>query len=207
MTFVPSIVGAPTRVALGMTAYGQPLRNQYADKDKFISEQPKPSTPADYTEMAKTLRRATGIDMAPEEIRELIKGYPIGPLHYARTYFLEEKSAADEARKPVFTDYPEYARYFQYKRAEDDALTEFKKQEAGDKKLDYKKLDWYEEVTKKNAEFKSRKSKITKNKILSEEAKEERKGAIDAERNAFQNEMLYRWRTEVIGQDAKWTGE
>ena len=205
MTLAPPIAKPIIQAGLGMTAFGAPLKNEYADKDKFISDQPKLNTPAAYTAMAQSIRQWTGADVPPEVIREIVKGYPLGVLNYARSIWLENKPLKEEVRKAVFTPYPEAARYFQFKAAQDDAATELKKLERGDTDYDPAKIKWFKDYKKGEQTIQGKISSVTKSKGLSAEAKEERKAELRTKRSAEQNAALYKWRTEILKAEAKRT--
>ena len=204
-TLAPPIFKPPLQVAMGLTPFGAPLKNEYAKEDKFISDQPKLNTPAAYTTMAQTIRQWTGVDVPPEAVRELVKGYPLGVVGYARSGLLEDKAVAEELRKPFYAPYPEAARYFQFKKAQDEASTELKKLQRGDNDYDPAKIKWLENYSKQEEKIQGQISSITKSKGLSDAAKAERKEELRTKRSAAQNEALYRWRTEIMKAEAKRT--
>lgn len=216
-TLAPPIFKPPLQVAMGLTPFGAPLKNEYAKEDKFISDQPKLNTPAAYTTMAQTIRQWTGVDVSPEAVRELVKGYPLGVVGYARSGLLEDKAVAEELRKPFYAPYPEAARYFQFKKAHDEASTELKKLERSEEKdaagnLKYKaenfdaaKIKWLKDYNKQEEKIQGQISSITKSKGLSDAAKAERKEELRTKRSAAQNEALYKWRTEILKAEAKRT--
>lgn len=205
MTFAPPIIKPVVQAGMGMTAFGAPLKNEYAKKDQFISDQPKLNTPAAYTTMAQAIRQWTGADVPPEVVREIVKGYPLGALNYARSTFLEKKPLNTEAAKAVFTPYPDAARYFQFKAAEDDASTELKKMERGDSNYDAAKIKWLKEYNKQEDKVQGQISSISKSKGMSDAAKAERKDALRAERSKLQNAALYKWRTDILKAEAEVT--
>ena len=207
LTLSPPVIKPFVQAATGLTAFGAPLKNEYADKDKFISDQPKLNTPAAYTTMAQSIREWTGADVPPEVVREIVKGYPLGVLNYARSGMLEDKEVAGELRKPFFAPYPEAARYFQFKKAFDDASTELKKVERGDTDYDPAKIAWLKDYEKGEDAIQGKISSVTKKKGLTDAVKEEQKAQLRLQRSATQNAALYKWRTEILKAEAKRTGE
>lgn len=77
--FAPSWLKPPLALATNTTPFDtQIINSKYADPTKFKSEQFGKYAPESYKDMARSLRQLTGIDMAPEEIRYLLRAYPLG---------------------------------------------------------------------------------------------------------------------------------
>jgi hypothetical protein len=80
-TLAPTVVKPAVNVIANKTAFGAPLAKPNAE-GKFRSENAKTSTEPLWVDTAKSLRQMTGLDAAPEVLRELFMGFPVvaGPV-------------------------------------------------------------------------------------------------------------------------------
>lgn len=73
--FVPTPFQPITAMERNVDAFGSPIHNEFAKKDKFASDQGKSSTPVQYKEFAKWIRENVGVDAYPESYRHLATSY------------------------------------------------------------------------------------------------------------------------------------
>lgn len=205
-TFSPTWMKPFAAVGMNMTPWGtKVVQDQWEDTDQFRSEQFGQRIPAIYGDIARLIRRETNIDLAPEEVRTIIRGIPMGVVGMAREGLIEGKGMS-VVTNPVYSPYSEAARYFQFKDAYEEASVVVRRRNAGETQFtgDDRKLlqwrDWWDSLDK---EFRARKGKVTRDKSLSDKAKEQRKAAIDAERNRMLYVALYRFRVDVKGRSAQ----
>jgi hypothetical protein len=78
-TFTPALAKPVMNVALNKNFMGSPITYARANGQTFKSQQGNFATPEFFKDVADELRDATGFDMAPEQIRELMSGYLAGP--------------------------------------------------------------------------------------------------------------------------------
>jgi len=80
-TFSPQIAKPLVNVGLDVSMFGQPLTNsRFARDDKALALQGRKTTPEFYKTIARELG-AFGINVYPETVREIIRGYAVGPLN------------------------------------------------------------------------------------------------------------------------------
>jgi len=100
-TFTPQIARPVMNVALDVNAFMSPLTNsRYERTDKAKALQGRANTPQEYKDIAEVLGKA-GIDMYPEQIRELMRGYGAGLFNEAIKYFIENPAKEDKGLKTV----------------------------------------------------------------------------------------------------------
>lgn len=89
-TFAPTILKPSANVAMNTTGFGgEIVKKQYQDPTKFQSEQGSPMTPETYGDIAVFVRKNFGLDFAPEQVRELMKGYSLGGMRHLLNYSIE----------------------------------------------------------------------------------------------------------------------
>lgn len=203
--FSPTFFKPFASVGMNITPWGtKVVQDQWADTDQYKSEQFGRYIPEIYGDVAKELRKLTGIDMAPEQIRTLIRGIPMGIVGMARDGVIEGKGYS-VLTKPIYSEYSEAARYFQFKEAYEASADVERRKNAGDTDFtayDRKQLAWREWWDEIDKDFRNRKSRITRDKSLSDKAKLNRKAAIDEERRRMTYVALYKYRTQVEGKSA-----
>jgi len=100
-TFTPQVARPVMNVALDVNAFMSPLTNsRYERTDKAKALQGRANTPQEYKDIAEVLGKA-GIDMYPEQIRELMRGYGAGLFNEAIKYFIENPAKEDRGLKTV----------------------------------------------------------------------------------------------------------
>ena len=100
-TFTPQVARPVMNVALDVNAFMSPLTNsRYERTDKAKALQGRANTPQEYKDIAEVLGKA-GIDMYPEQIRELMRGYGAGLFNEAIKYFIENPAKEDKGLETV----------------------------------------------------------------------------------------------------------
>ena len=203
--FAPSWLKPPLALATNTTPFdAQIINSKYADPTKFKSEQFGKYSPESYREMAKALRAATGIDMAPEEIRYLFKSYPLGVAQLAVTGPLEDKTIGEAAHRKVYAEYSEFARYFQFKKAIDETDDLLKRTKAGEQitdAMERRKLMWRLQWDETDKELRSAKGKATRAATKAGLKTDAVDGQFADVRMAAQVRALYHYRL-MQGKDA-----
>lgn len=223
MLLMPSILKPPTSVGVNRKASGsQVVSDKFEDPTRYRSEQFGKRTPELYKDLAIELRQLSGIDLAPEEVQAIIRGYPLGVGNMALTGLVENpfkeekaKAAGKEANivNPVmaawYSPYSEVATYFSFRDAVEESDELIRSQGSADPSAvsarDQRVLDWRQRWDKQDRDFRNKKAQITRAKGISEEARERRRNEVDAARELAQRESLFLFRTEVQSLDAKRT--
>lgn len=79
--FAPTVFSPIASVAMNTNSYGgEIVKKALLDPNLFSSMQGAPNTPGFYTDVAQTVRQLTGVDYAPEQVREIMRGYSVGIL-------------------------------------------------------------------------------------------------------------------------------
>ena len=203
--FAPSWLKPPLAIATNTTPFdSQIVKDKFSDPTKFKSEQFGRYSPEVYKDMAIALRQATGIDMAPEEIRYLFRAYPTGVLQLGVNGPLEGKGVSEAAQSKVYANYSEFARYFQFKKAIDETDNLLKRVAAGEPitdPMERRKLLWRLQWNETDKELRAAKGKATRaaNKAgIKADAIDGRFGDV---RMAAQVRALYNYRL-MQGKDA-----
>jgi len=88
-TFTPQIAKPVVNVALDRDAFGGFLTNaRFSQENKAKSLQGRRETPTEYKLMAQALAKA-GVDMYPEQLRQLAQGYGAGVFNEILKYVIE----------------------------------------------------------------------------------------------------------------------
>ena len=203
--FAPSWLKPPLAIATNTTPFdSQIVKDKFADSTMFKSEQFGKYSPEVYKDMAIALRKATGIDMAPEELRYIFRAYPTGVLQMGINGPMEGKGVSEAVQGKVYANYSEFARYFQFKKAIDETDNLLKKIKAGEQitdPMDRSKLLWRMQWDETDKQLRSEKGKATRaaNKAgVSTDAIDGRFGDV---RMAAQVRALYNYRL-MQGKDA-----
>ena len=203
--FAPSWLKPPLALATNTTPFdSQIINSKYADPTKFKSEQFGKYVPEDYKAMARALRGATGIDMAPEEIRYLFRAYPLGVGQLAVNGVLEGKGVGQAAQAKVYANYSEFARYFQFKQAIDETDDLLKRMKAGEQitdPMERSKLRWRIQWDEQDKELRAAKAKATRQADKAGGKSDAIDGQFADQRMAAQVRALYRYRL-MQGKDA-----
>lgn len=211
-TFAPTWLKPMLSVGFNLTPWGTPIvRDNYEKTDQYRSEQFGRSVAPEWKKVATFLRTTLGVDMAPEAVKTIMHGYPLGPGTMAINGLIEnpyKKSKGYAVDNPlwqqVYAGYSESSIYFQFQRALTDTDDLKKEFNVGNKEFDAKQrkmLAWRNSWDDVDKELHTQKAKITRDKTLTEAAKAQRVKALQTKREQATTLALYRYRIET-GQPA-----
>lgn len=130
LTATPSILQPVMQNVLNRSAFGNKITTNYVRDDKLKAEQSKATTAQFWKDTAIELNDTLGIDMHPEQIKNLFDGYSsmIGSLKELNTIFVENPNREDlgrETRTPFLNQFigttNEFAIQSRYYEASDEA--------------------------------------------------------------------------------------
>lgn len=101
LTATPSILQPVMQNVLNRSAFGNKITTNYVRDDKLKAEQSKTTTAQFWKDTAIELNDTLGIDMHPEQIKNLFDGYSsmLGSLKELNTIFVENPNREDLGRK------------------------------------------------------------------------------------------------------------
>lgn len=101
LTATPSILQPVMQNVLNRSAFGNKITTNYVRDDKLKAEQSKATTAQFWKDVAIDLNDSMGIDMHPEQIKNLFDGYSsmFGSLKELNTVFVENPNREDLGRK------------------------------------------------------------------------------------------------------------
>lgn len=101
LTITPSILQPLVQNALNRSAFGGQITTNYVSRDKLKAEQSKVTTAQFWKDTAIYLNDSLGIDMHPEQIKNLFDGYGamLGSLRELNTILVENPNREDLGRK------------------------------------------------------------------------------------------------------------
>lgn len=101
LTATPSILQPVMQNVLNRSAFGNKITTNYVRDDKLKAEQSKATTAQFWKDTAIELNDTLGIDMHPEQIKNLFDGYSsmLGSLKELNTIFIENPNREDLGRK------------------------------------------------------------------------------------------------------------
>ena len=101
LTITPSILQPLVQNALNRSAFGGQITTNYVTRDKLKAEQSKVTTAQFWKDTAIYLNDSLGIDMHPEQIKNLFDGYGamLGSLRELSTVLVENPNREDLGRK------------------------------------------------------------------------------------------------------------
>jgi hypothetical protein len=212
-TLTPTFLKPVMSVGLNLTPWGTPVvRDNYEQTDAFRSEQFGKNVAPEYQSIARWLRRNIGIDLAPEEVKTLIRGYPLGPFSLVLQGKVEnpfQRSQGNLTTNPlvsqVYANYSNSARYFQFVEARDNTDQLQRRFAVGDRNFtpeERRTLLWRQSWDDQEAEFRKRKAAVTRDKTLTPQGKQRRYDEIQQERRQAQILAIYNYRV-ITGQPAK----
>lgn len=213
LTFTPTIFQPLVQNALNRNAFGTPITPAFTNDKKLKAEQSKTTTAQEWRDVALWLQRETGIDMHPEQIRNLVSGYFTGPFREVLNIWIENPNAVSLGKTPktpfinsLYGAGNEFAiqnRYF-------NAMSEARKikQEYDSRKktgdLDNwlneerkQKLAWYaraEKAEQRVSKLKSRSTRLHNKGAMSDEAYREKVAKSVQQRLNYQKPLLAQWR-------------
>jgi hypothetical protein len=199
-TFAPSFIKPIVQVGNNTTPWGNKIvQDKWEDTARYRSEQFGKFVPEDYKSIAQFIRQHGGPDLAPEEVRFLMRGYPTGVFNLLLTGMVDNKFKGkdfdDAFTDRFYTGHQEYARYFQFKEALDKSEDELRSRDAGES-YDSRVANWREQWDNIDRNLRADKAKITRaeKKGLSVAEAQRQHDAIDEARRQQQYLALYRYR-------------
>lgn len=197
LTFSPTWLRPIVENSVNMRATGAPITHPEWEKtDQFRSEQGGTNVPGFYKEVVSIIRSMTGnrIDMAPEQFANLFRGYTVGAPAMLRTQFIDNPFRAEQGRvvdNPVTrrfvmsqTDQGVRSQFYEYQNRINDIRKKINVGEdiSSEEKALLRVGDQWNAVDK---DFRSKLSKIAKNKGMSPEMKAKAQAAIRKQRDPY----------------------
>lgn len=180
LTATPSILQPVMQNVLNRSAFGNKITTNYVRDDKLKAEQSKATTAQFWKDVAIDLNDSLGIDMHPEQIKNLFDGYGsmIGSLKELNTVFVENPNREQLGRKtrtPFLNQFigttNEFAIQSRYYEASDEAKSvynEYKSREERNELGDWldadkmKLIKFHEEEESVIKSARSEKAKLTR---------------------------------------------
>lgn len=214
-SLTPQMLKPITNIALDRNVFGSPLTSsKYVKLGEPHSEHGRPTTAPEWKDAAIWLAQKTGVDLYPEQLKELANGYVAGPLREALTATIENPNSDRLGRNyPVqalnrwygeFQD--DFMRERVYRRIENDAeqvarqvtLANQQDEEPGEKNAATAEL--FKEMTKLDARISGRISAATKKLKTDPEALNERRQEIYKEAEPERGRLIKRYFAIQQGQ-------
>ena len=209
LTATPSILQPVMQNVLNRSAFGNKITTNYVRDDKLKAEQSKATTAQFWKDTAIELNDTLGIDMHPEQIKNLFDGYSsmLGSLKELNTIFVENPNREDLGRKtrtPFLNQFigttNEFAIQSRYYEASEEAGSVYKEYKSRKERNELG--DWLDADKIKLIKFHEEEESIIK-KARSEKAnltRALRSGKISAV--AYEN-GIKRYNKEMIGVQAR----
>lgn len=209
LTTTPSILQPVMQNVLNRSAFGNKITTNYVRDDKLKAEQSKATTAQFWKDVAIDLNDSLGIDMHPEQIKNLFDGYGsmIGSLKELNTVFVENPNREQLGRKtrtPFLNQFigttNEFAIQSRYYEASDEAKSVYNEYKSRKERNELG--DWLDADKMKLIKFHEEEESVIK-KARSEKAKLTRalrSGQISAV--AYEN-GIKRYNKEMSGVQAR----
>ncbi len=199
-TFAPTVLRPGVNVAVNKNGLGgQIVREQYLDPTKYKSEQGAPLTAEDYKDIAKGVRTTFGFDLAPEQVRELLRGFAVGGLRHALNAYIENPNRELMGRPtetPVLgtfmANYKANALIGEFSKFEDRGRDLLREKNANpDAQFDFaeiRTLELYESWVEQEKQFRNRSRQLTQAGV--EKGVNDQRAQLRQERDAAQSNMI-----------------
>ncbi|MFC1104976.1 LPD38 domain-containing protein [Pasteurella multocida] len=180
LTATPSILQPLMQNVLNRSAFGNKITTNFVRDDKLKAEQSKSTTAQFWKDLAIDIQQATGIDMHPEQIKNLFDGYSamLGSLRELNTIFIDNPNREQlgrNTRTPFLNQLygagNEFAVQSRYYEASEEAQSVFKEYayRKENKQLNgwltperQKLIRFHEKNAKTMGELRSEKAKLTR---------------------------------------------
>ncbi|AWB55739.1 hypothetical protein pm9n_09155 [Pasteurella multocida] len=180
LTATPSILQPLMQNVLNRSAFGNKITTNFVRDDKLKAEQSKSTTAQFWKDLAIDIQQATGIDMHPEQIKNLFDGYSamLGSLRELNTIFIDNPNREQlgrNTRTPFLNQLygagNEFAVQSRYYEASEEAQSVFKEYiyRKENKQLNgwltperQKLIKFHERNAKTMGELRSEKAKLTR---------------------------------------------
>ena len=216
LTITPSILQPLMQNALNRTAFGSQITPSFVRTDKLKAEQSKSTTAGFWKDTALAINDTLGIDMHPEQVKNLIDGYSgmLGSMREISTILVENPNRellGRNTRMPFINQLygagNEFAIQSRYYEATEEAQSLHKQYESLKARGELSE-DWLTEERKQILRFheqnkslmsasRSEKAKLTKllrSGKISADAYESRLKAYNDKNNKLQAAILHKWR-------------
>ena len=208
-------------LAMNRTSFDTPIVNDnYEKRDQYRHEQYGGKIAPIYKDMAKYLHEWTGADLPPEQVRFLFQQYGQGIFRLAGNMMIEDpyKESVGKLDTPALVKtffarpHPNVisAQFYEHLEKANSAMRKYNaplqpgsKVKLSEEEMKY--VYWLNRWEKTNQALVTEKGRITRNKIMSEAAKDRRKEFVDEKRSAAQRRALYEIR-KTLGLTTEWTG-
>jgi hypothetical protein len=129
-SFAPTVAKPFVNVGINRSGMGgKVVQESFQKSDEFKSQQGSPMTPADYKELAQVIESTVKLDLAPEEVREIVRGFSLGVFRDALNYAVEnphKEAFGLETKLPfissLLTGYNQYATLAEMRLLEDEGM-------------------------------------------------------------------------------------
>jgi hypothetical protein len=211
LMFSPTWLRPVVSVAVNRTSYDAPVINtQWEKTDQFRSEQFGTNVPDFYKQIAIEIRKTFGVDLAPEQVRIMLQGYMTGIPGMVLSGFIDDpfkkeqgKTVTNPVARRFFRDFTTDGAKAQFYNAQEEIMTLRRRVSAGEREdlteEQQELLRLGDQWDKINSEFKSRVSKVSKNKTLSEEEKVKRRKEIYKQKEPYMFDFVRRYRM-IVGK-------
>ena len=216
LTITPSILQPLMQNALNRTAFGSQITPSFVRTDKLKAEQSKSTTAGFWKDTALAINDTLGIDMHPEQVKNLIDGYSgmLGSMREIGTILVENPNRellGRNTRMPFINQLygagNEFAIQSRYYEATEEAQSLHKEYESLKARGELSE-DWLTDERKQILRFheqnkslmsasRSEKAKLTKllrSGKISADAYENRLKAYNEKNNKLQAAILHKWR-------------
>ena len=216
LTITPSILQPLMQNALNRTAFGSQITPSFVRTDKLKAEQSKSTTAGFWKDTALAINDTLGIDMHPEQVKNLIDGYSgmLGSMREISTILVENPNRellGRNTRMPFINQLygagNEFAIQSRYYEATEEAQSLHKQYESLKARGELNE-DWLTDERKQILRFheqnkslmsasRSEKAKLTKllrSGKISADAYENRLKAYNDKNNKLQAAILHKWR-------------
>ncbi|WP_303013557.1 LPD38 domain-containing protein, partial [Rodentibacter pneumotropicus] len=218
LTATPTILQPLMQNVLNRSAFGNKITTNFVRDDKLKAEQSKSTTAQFWKDLAIGLNDTLGIDMHPEQIKNLFDGYgsAFGSLKELQTIFVENPNREQLGRRtrtPFLNQFigttNEFAIQSRYYEASEEAQTfakgyESRKERGATETLSPKErqmLTWHQLNQKRMGELRSEKGKLTRalrKGTMSSNVYEAKLKLYNQQMDKEQRYLLKRWR-EIQG--------
>jgi hypothetical protein len=211
-TFSPTWMKPIMSVGINRNSFGsQVVHDKFEDTEEYKSEQFGKTIPPVYKSVAQFLRKSAGIDLAPEQVREFIRGYALGPGSMMLNSLVENPYREERGFKTdnavlrtIYSGFSEYAIKNQFYNALERSEEILRRLNAGgelESEDDRKVMRWRHHWDKVDDDLRKIPRRISKS-GRSDKAKEELKKAYRKKRDQAQVLEVYRYR-QMMGLDAR----
>jgi hypothetical protein len=213
MTITPTLAQPFAQVGLDRSAFGSKISPAFVNPNKLKAEQSKFGTADFWKDASIWAQRNIGVDVHPEQVKNIVDGYAVGILRDGITMAIENPNRASLGKtektpffNQIYGSAGEYAIQSQFYSASDEAKklsNELASRKSRGDIGDFatpevmQKIKFGEDAEKADQPLRKEKSKLTKllnAKKISPELYKQRVLQISKRREQIQKDFLYQWR-------------